>query len=224
MTTTRRRENDFYETAPWQTRALLDWHPSIKNAARILEPCVGEYAIAKVLRQFCGREESDPPTCRFELVTNDLDTRRRADLHMDAAGPGFWDLLDVRYDQAHDGTDRAGAIDWMVTNPPFNVAFDILRHARFKRPNMNVAMLLRRSFLEPTEDRGYWLQRNPPQRAIVLPRYSYTSRRENVSDLLGEKEVVIPGGNDSLTCEWLLWCNDWQGRVPTVIAADAKDR
>lgn len=225
-----RRELDFYETAPWQVRSLLDWHKSICTARRILEPCVGDYAIAKVLRARVGDEQPDGTPIPLEIVTNDLDTRRRADLHMDAAGPGFWQLLNTRFDPDHDGRElnaslgAGGKIDWMVTNPPFNVAFDILRHARYHRPLMNVALLVRRSFLEPTEERGYWLARNPPQRAIVLPRYSFTSRRENVPDLLGEREVVIPGGSDNMTCEWLIWTAETEPRVPIVIADDGRTR
>ena len=214
-----RRPLDFYATAPWQTRSLLAWHKALGEATRILEPCVGDYAIVKVLK-------AKLPD--VEVVTNDVDTKRRADLHMDAAGPAFWDLLNSRFDPAHDERipphDPGGKIDWMVTNPPYNVAFDIIRWARYKRPAMNIAVLMRRSWLEPTLERGHWLARNPPQRAIVLPRYSYTSQREEVDDLLGTKEVVVPGGSDSMTSEWLIWTHADHGQLPIVIDTDAETR
>jgi hypothetical protein len=55
-------------------------------------------------------------------------------------------------------------------------------------------MLLRLSYLEPTEDRGAWLNSHPPTDLIVLPRISFTGN----------------GKTDSVTCAWIVWrkqCN-----------------
>lgn len=78
-------------------------------------------------------------------------------------------------------------IDWVVTNPPFNQAFEIVQNAHNHCDNL--AMLLRLSWLEPTHKRGEWLQRNPPNQIIVLPRISFTG----------------DGKTDSVTCAWMVW-------------------
>jgi hypothetical protein len=54
---------------------------------------------------------------------------------------------------------------------------------------IGVVLLLRLSFLEPTDQRGDWLAENPPDMQIVLPRWSY---KEN-------------GKTDSVTTAWMVW-------------------
>lgn len=77
--------------------------------------------------------------------------------------------------------------DAFVTNPPFNVAFDILKNLRRQAPF--VALFLRLTFLEPTKDRGEYLAANPPDHLIVCPRVSFT----------GDSKT------DSVTCAWMVW-------------------
>lgn len=153
---------DYYPTPAWMTRSLLHFHPAIAGT-RVLEPCAGGDAITNVLR-----------AAGCDVHTNDIDTRHRgAGLHEDATNPRFW--LNLPWD-----------IEWVITNPPFAVAFDILRLALESR--FNVALLLRKTFLEPTEERGPWLAANPPTRAIGMPRYSFRG-----------------AGSDSVSCDWYLW-------------------
>jgi len=79
--------------------------------------------------------------------------------------------------------------DWVVTNPPFNLAFEIL--TRILSFDCKVAMILRISFLEPlkVDPRGRWLMNNPPDKLLVLPRQSFTG----------------DGKSDSVTCAWCVW-------------------
>ncbi len=168
-----RRELDFYETPSHYIAALLS---EVNIFGRVYEPCVGEGAIAEAVRAL--------PSVR-KVYTNDIDYKRKADTHRDAR-------------LAYAG--EKGEFDWQVANPPFSDELPILENALDQSPN--VAFLARLSFLEPTEDREHFLQTNPPQQVIVLPRYSFRLNDE------GKKQT------DSVTCAWLVWYAD---RLPHTI-------
>jgi len=165
-----RRPLDFYETPEWQTVALLDRIP-IRGS--VLEPCVGDGAIANVLKSRWPMASASE-SC---LITNDIDPARTADYTLDAAQDELW--------------ERVGLVDWVVTNPAFNVAMPIVQRAQ-QRAKKGVAMLLRISFPEPTKTRGPWLEAHPPDGLIYLPRWSYKAN----------------GQSDSATTAWMLWLND----------------
>lgn len=157
-----RHTNDFYQTPSWATRCLLD-HLKMPTPSSIFEPCVGDGAIARELQQRGHR-----------VSTNDLDTSRAADVHFDATD--VWPLM-VTIERP----------DWVITNPPFSAAYRILRRAIASASS--VAMLLRLSFLEPTQEREAFLVEEPPNLLIVLPRYSFTG----------------DGKTDSVTSAWMIW-------------------
>lgn len=142
-----RREHDFYPTPGWATTELL---ARVNVAGSVVEPCVGRSDIAVELTRDSRIRE---------VITNDLDPTRPAELHGDATDTRWWSGL--------------GPFDWVVTNPPFTVAHKILPLA-FQYARVGVAMLLRMSYLEPCEGRLGWLAVHPPQRLIVLPRISFT--------------------------------------------------
>lgn len=121
----------------------------------ILEPCAGDGAIARPLMD-----------AGYHVTTNDLDTERDAHTHYDAAKM------------------IACAVDTVVSNPPFSLAYEILEN--FRPQNVDVVLLCRLSFLEPTKKRRLLV---PPKAMIVLPRYSFTG----------------DGRTDSVTCAWMLW-------------------
>ncbi len=81
-------------------------------------------------------------------------------------------------------------VDSFVTNPPFNQAFEILKNLRRQQKHGGlVALFVRLTFLEPTEDRGPYLAENPPDHIVVCPRISFTG----------------DGKTDSVTCAWMIW-------------------
>lgn len=174
-----RRTLDFYETPPHYVAALLS---EVNIFGSVYEPCVGEGAIADVLREL--------PSVR-RVITNDIDPKRKADTHHDASQSSHW----------------FQTMDWIVTNPPFRDEFAILEHALDAAPN--VAFLARISFLEPTEDREYLLETNPPHHIIVLPRYSFRLNDD------GKKQT------DNVTCVWLVWRAD---RIPQQTAVWGRGR
>lgn len=139
-----RREFDYYQTPAWMTRALIKRvHPH-----DVLEPCVGDGAIAKV---FGG-----------DVITNDLDKSRKAHYHLDATSEAAWHVM----------TERRPY--WGVTNLPFHLADEIVPLAVQYLPCF--ATILRLSWLEPTAARQRFLAENPPRTLIVLPRHDFKGR------------------------------------------------
>jgi hypothetical protein len=164
-----RRAHDQYDTEAFATETLLACATDIvgpRPAGRsIIEPCAGEHRITAVLR-------AKAPGAR--IFTNDLHPRAIVDKHMDATYRPCW--------------EQFPPAEWVVTNPPFVDAMAILQQA-YRHATEGVAMLLRLTFLEPTEERGEWLALNPPDQMVVLPRYSFTG----------------DGKTDSVTCAWMIW-------------------
>lgn len=160
-----RRTNDFYPTPGRATEILIEEFPIFKDMI-IWEPCAGDGAIANVFKPFT------------QVVTSDVDPAMPCSFWADARTANFYDCV------PHSLMDRRLAA---VTNPPFLVAFEILKNL-FSH-DIPIALLLRLSFKEPTNERGAWLAEHPPDREIVLPRISFTG----------------DGKTDSVTCAWQCW-------------------
>lgn len=163
-----RRDGDFYPTPAWMTRALLKRLPNLRPLC-ILEPCSGDGAIV--------RELTSP-----HVVMNDIVERP-------PLLPDF--LLDATQRSSWTAFRRFAPFDLVITNPPFDVGFDIAQHA-LEFAGRGVALLLRLTFLEPTELRGPWLQAHPPERLIVMPRHDFRGN----------------GSTDSVTSAWMIWSKD----------------
>jgi hypothetical protein len=165
----KRRELDSYYTP---TSAVQELRKRVRISGQMYEPCVGKGAIAE---QFAD--------CR--PITNDIDPNVKANTYIDA-----------RNYRVTANKDALGP--WVVTNPPFNQAFEILQN--FVNQDCRIALLLRLSFLEPTFDRGDWLEAHPPSGIIVLPRISFTG----------------DGKTDQVTVAWILWNSDLEPAIQVV--------
>lgn len=134
-----------------------------------------------ILEQYSHMDKFDDPCCGpnpiaqlgYEVETNDIDPIVEADTHIDATSDFYWEILDKE--------------SMVITNPPFNVAFTIVKQAVER--GHKCAFLLRLSFLEPTRERGDWLRKNPPKAIYIMPRVSFTD----------------DGRTDSSTCAWFVW-------------------
>ena len=190
---------DFYETPAWMTRTLLHWMPEIAGT-RVLECCAGRGAISRVLAD---------AGC---TVSNcDIDPRHNAlycirDMRLATS----WSDLIFGFDDE---------FDWIITNPPFTAAHQILEHA-VQHARVGVAFLLRKTFTEPTRDykrnglvipaRGPWLAANPPRRIIGLPRISFRG----------------DGGTDAVSTDWHIWLRNPSTALvpPFIIDPEAESR
>jgi len=170
------------------TRRKNDFYPTpatnteilLKNVSvtgTVVEACSGKNHITEVLQKV-----------GLEVITNDIDVEFDAQYHFDAKGNELYNTVKA---------------DWFITNPPFNQAFPILTKAYEHFDN--IALLLRISFLEPTYERGSWLEAHPPTKLIVLPRTSFTG----------------DGKTDSVTCCWILWQKHLQ-QTPSPILVSSK--
>jgi len=162
---TPRRALDAYLTPRWATEELVR---RVAIEGEVLEPCAGDGAISEVLGKLPG----------VLVTTNDLDwSREGSDWHFDVTIPFDWFCLCSQHN-----------FDWIISNPPFSHAPQIVR-AAYESARVGIAMLLRLSFLEPCDNRGAWLAAHPPTRLIVLPRISFTG----------------DGGKDMVTCAWVIF-------------------
>lgn len=180
-----RRDFDFYETPTWMTLALA----RREMIGSVLEPCVGNSAILKAL-QLRWREIADAP---LEMHRNDVDPSREAEWHLDATRPATWRTFEELRPRPF----------WVVTNPPFNLADQIVPLA--VEFTWAVAMLLRLSWLEPTAARAPFLTEHPPTRLIVMPRHDFRGN----------------GSTDSVTSAWFIWSGGKSG--VEVVTRDERD-
>ena len=164
-----RRESDFYPTPPEVTVALLEWL-DLDETTRIWEPACGDGAMSNIMRGY-----------GFAVTATDI----RED-GIDRLGRGGADFLKHSIGPAF--------VDWIITNPPFNLAEEFIRHALKFTPN--VAMLVKSQFWH-AQSRAKLFGEHPP--AAVLP---LTWRRDF---LAGEK-----GGAATMDCLWTVWMDDAQ--------------
>ena len=166
-----RHPHDFYPTPVALTDVLLDSVPELSGLA--VEPCAGNGAMADALRR-SGR--------LTRITTNDILPSFGCTTTSDARDPAaaVWQ----------------GAADWVITNPPFTWAGEILANA-WAYAGKGVAMLLRLTFLEPTVARAALLQQIAPFLSDIIvfgqPRPSFTDNRHT----------------DSVTTAWLVWQKGW---------------
>lgn len=171
---------EFYETPAAFTRWLFRVMAGIQPiSGRVFEPCVGDGAIIRAsdLHQM----EFGVPT---RWVTNDLDAHWTADQHQDA-----------RYAKLY---RDIGTVDWIVSNPPFTPAIQIISCA-LDAARVGVAMHLRASIHEvlKTGVRRSWFAEHQPSGILWLPRFAYQrSRKTN------------KWTTDSVCACWVVWLKD----------------
>lgn len=169
-----RHDSDLYPTEYPITRILLN---SVRHiGGNVCEPCAGPGWMSDILSH-------DPRINR--VLTNDIDSQWDTDFVSDATVPDakVWTGMNRSY-------------DWVITNPPFNGALDILRNA-WDRSNVGVAFLVRLSFLEPTGERsgnrGDWLHAHKDNMTLLeifsQPRPSFTG----------------DGKTDNVSVAWMVW-------------------
>jgi hypothetical protein len=169
---------DFFPTPPWATRAFVE-HVAPQLGAQMLdlvwEPACGEGHMAVPLREF------------FCHVT-------ASDVHP----YGHGDVLDFL--QAH-AIDHQNVADWIITNPPFNLAVSFARQA-LSLAWRGVALLVRTQWLH-TIERFELFRDHPP---FVIAYYV-----ERVPMHRGRWE---PEGSTATDYCWVCWRTGAEPRAP----------
>jgi tRNA1(Val) A37 N6-methylase TrmN6 len=160
-----RRENDAYYTPNFLIYSFFNKEYILLKGV-VLEPCAGQGAISNFLRQKYPE---------ITIETNDLDPTLKMNLNYDCR-----DLLKLPQQY-----------DWIITNPPFNQAHEIIPLA-YERATKGIIMLLRLTYLEPCANRKQWLKEHPPNILVVNKRVSFTGN----------------GKSDSCTTAWFVWLKD----------------
>lgn len=133
-----RQHADWYPTPKDVTSVLFDL---VKFSGGIYEPCCGDGSLAKVAEEDYG----------YKVIGTDLHDRGYGVGH----GPKY-DALKV--------TDLLAPN--IVTNPPFNIAADIIEHMWSLEPD-SMAMLLKSTFWH-AERRRKLFEKMPPAKIIAL--------------------------------------------------------
>ncbi|MFB2832927.1 hypothetical protein [Floridanema evergladense] len=170
-----RRPNDFYPTPAQLTKELLK---RVVISGTVFECCAGDGAIAKELK--ATHLNSLRKSKIKKVFTNDIvEHNCDCDFQENATFPENW-------------KDNNWQYDWVITNPPFTRAPDIIPLA-WDNCHVGIAMLLRLTYLEPAGNRGEWLQENSKYLTDLIifgqPRPSFT---EN-------------GSTDHCTTAWFIW-------------------
>lgn len=180
-----RPADDHYPTPTEVTRALL----SVENfSGTIWEPCAGGGEMANVLRRRC-------PVLATTLAPND---------ETDCFGGvgGGVDFLKTDW--------LAG--DNIVTNPPFNISEDIIRHAIKLEPT-KISMLLNIRFLGSRKRKEGLFAEYPPKRIWVFcDRPSMYP-----ADWEGKR------GTTTETFSWWIWESPFTIQAPEIGWLDSRD-
>lgn len=156
-----RKKADFYPTPPDVTIALMDFliaKADLREQAVVWEPACGDGAMAKVMATYgCG------------VIASDL----REDSGYGNSGVNFL--------QTHP-TEQWQMPEWIITNPPFNLAADFIRHSLSIAPN--VAMLLKSQFWHAQRRAGLFRD-HPPSYILALTwRPAFLEKERGKSPLM----------------------------------------
>jgi hypothetical protein len=132
---------DYFPTPPWATRALFEHVIGHGHAAEgCWEPACGEGHMAEVLRE------------EFRAV-------EASDVHDYGVGARVGSFVGTGLDVM----PSPGALDWIITNPPFNLAVEFAERALAEDVE-GVALLVRTSWLEGGDRYRRLFERRPPSR------------------------------------------------------------
>jgi hypothetical protein len=181
-----RRTDDAYETPPWAVRRLLDvWRPR-GTSGILVEPAVGTGNIVRTI----GTEQ-------FAWLTYDVrEVPPIGEMHVTG------DFLQV----ASCGTDAEA----VVTNPPYCLAEEFIRHSRACFPGADLVFLLRLGFLASAARLPLWRDIGTPDVNVLPNRPSFTG-----------------GGTDSADYAWFVWNHDRggnQGRISILAETPRAER
>jgi hypothetical protein len=175
-----RAESDFYETPAWCTRLLLDQLPAPDV---ILDPCAGNGAVLRVA------ESRGFPTCGVEI--NEARAEVSQATHVDF-------LLD-------DYEWRQFGPFWVVTNPPYSLAFEFVQKC-LSIGAIGVAMLLPINWLA-SRKRHALLSKHTPAIWVLPQRPAFVNNKTAACDYA-----------------WFVWSESIPPTVKILPLTNRKDR
>jgi hypothetical protein len=171
-----RRKNDFYPTL--KSDSIIAPIKSLVLDDLVLEPCVGKNDIGRHFKN---------------VITVDKYhySGYNADYYLDMTLESSWEFLSPL------------SFDWVVTNPPYKYASQILPLA-FKYARKGAIFLLRLSYLEPCSDRAEWLKKhkgNLSDLIVLNPRIRFCDDHK---------------GTDNVASAWFVWQKCYHGLTDIV--------
>lgn len=172
---------DYFPTPPWATRALIVWLIGQGVPVEQLhawEPACGEKHMARPMGEYFA-------------------TVRASDVHP----YGQHEIIDFLLTG---GTEPD--VDWIVSNPPFNLAVEFIQQALAKARG-GVAMLLRGSFLEGQERYAELYARTPPSEVLVFTERVVMLKGRLVRAGAVDPFAAVPGAKASTATSyfWFVW-------------------
>ena len=184
---------DYFPTPPWATRAFmrehLQAHKCPRRFERIWEPACGEGHMVAVLREFAS-----------DVRGSDVRDYGRGFSVGSFVGQG----LDVM--------PPWPTCDWVITNPPFNLAIEFA-HRALEEALDGVALLVRTAWVEGGDRYERLFSPHPPTQIV---HYS-----ERVPMVAGRYD---PKARSATAYSWFIWERDADRRPDAWIAPGAKDR
>ena len=166
---------DFFPTPPWATRALCEHvlpvvgDVTALTSLRAWEPAAGEGHMAEVLRGYFG-----------EVIASDVHDYGRGYAVGSFVGAG------------PDRMQAPGVVDWIITNPPFNLSIDFARRA-ITEARCGCALLVRTAWLESGERWQLFSETPPTHVAVFMGRVAMVRGRWD------------PGASSATSYSWVIW-------------------
>jgi len=193
-----RQDKDYYPTPRWVIDLLLDNY-QLKDGW-ILEPCAGNGAICKAIRD---REDAGG-SWSGSLYAAEIRSEERETL-----GECCDDVLIKDFLQTSIGDfnyPMPCAPGTIITNPPFSIAKEVIEHCfEIADERTEIIMLLRLGWLETQSREEFW-KKHPNVSLIVLR----------------DRPKFIGNGTDFAAYGWFIW-NARQQFIKPCVAADRAD-
>jgi hypothetical protein len=170
--TEEKESRDDFPTPPWATRALIE---------HVLLPRAPDLSQQKCLEPACGRGHMDKVLREYFAETTACDV-------FDYGYAKIADFQTAPYEVA--------SFDWVITNPPFNLAEDFISRSR-KIARRGVAILARTVFIESVGRFERLFQPDPP--AVFA---QFVERVPMVKGRLDKKASTATG------YAWFVWLNE----------------
>lgn len=173
---------DYFGTPPWATRALME-RLKIPRSSTVWDPACGRGFMARPLTEYSR-----------SVISSDL------------FDYGFGEVKDFLSSEA-DGID----CDWVITNPPFNLAADFILKALY-RARFGVAVLVRTAFVESRGRYESLFRDHPPTLRLQfvdrVVMHKGDPPNPDISVQVWDKKksaFVLRRPSTATSYEWMVW-------------------